>query len=108
MDADDAWIHLLQLGVGEAELRRQVAAQVVELALGAAREVAQHRARLGLRQVERDRALVAVEGLEELAVAGAEEMRPDVAADVAAFAQVLHLDYLGAEVGKGDRPPRAG
>ena len=108
MRAHDARVDLAQRIVGQAERGGLVAAQVVEQPVRAAREVAQHRAPAVAAQVERDRALVAVEGLEELAVARAEEVRADVAPDVAALAQVLDLDHLGAEIGEVDAARRAG
>src|SRR5262245_17088676 len=60
-------------------------------------------------EIERQALLVPVEGLEELAVFVAEEMRADVATDVAAVLVVLDLDHLGAEVGevRGAERPRA-
>src|SRR5688572_1825719 len=108
MGAHDARVHLAQRFVRESERRRLVAAQVIEHAIGAAREIAEHDAAGVVPQVERDRALVAVEGLEELAVARAEKVRSEVAAVVAALAQVLHLDHLGTEIGEVDRAGRAG
>jgi hypothetical protein len=51
-------------------------------------------------EVERRRSLVVVEGLEEMAVVLAEEMRPHGAGGVAALGAVLDLDHLGAEVGE--------
>src|SRR5262245_47921964 len=51
-------------------------------------------------EIERQALLVPVEGLEELAVFVPEEMRADVATDVAAVLVVLDLDHLGAEVGE--------
>ncbi len=100
MRADDARIGVLQRGVGHAEPRRLVAAQVVQHAVGAAHQVAQHRPALLRAQAERDRALVAVERLEEMAVVFAEEIRPDLARDVAALGRVFEFDHLGAHVGE--------
>src|SRR5687768_16581396 len=108
MRAHDARIDVTQRVVGEPEHRRLVAAQVVEHAVGAAREIAEYGAPAVAAQVERDRTLVAIEGLEELAVARAEEVGSDVAPHVAAFAQVLHLDHLGAEDGQVHGAGRAG
>src|SRR5262247_2505620 len=51
-------------------------------------------------EIERQALLVPVEGLEELAVFVPEEMRADVATDVAAVLVILDLDHLGAEVGE--------
>jgi hypothetical protein len=106
--ANDARVDVAQRVVGESERCRLVAAQVVEHAVGVAREVAEHGAAAVAAQVERDRALVAVEGLEELAVARAEEVRTDVAPDVAALAQVLHLDHFSPQIGEVHRAGRAG
>ena len=69
MRADDLGIDLLQLRVGEAELLRLVAAQVVEGRIGRAHQRGAARLRLRVLQVEREALLVAVEGLEEVAVA---------------------------------------
>src|SRR5581483_1394484 len=64
--------------------------------------------RAGVLEVQRHALLVAVEGLEEVAVAVAEEVRPNRAADVAALGRVLDLDHLGAEVGEQHAAERAG
>src|SRR5688572_783903 len=108
MCTNNFFVDVAQRFIRQAKLLRQVAPQVVEHALGGAREVAEHGAALRMLQVERDGALVPVEGLEELAVAPGEEMRTDLAAHVAALAQVLHLDHLGAEVGEVEGARRPG
>ncbi len=59
-------------------------------------------------EVERERLLVAIEGLEELAVVRAEEVRPDAARHVAAACPMLDLDHLGAHVGQMARAVRPG
>ena len=62
--------------------------------------------RLGMREVERDAALVVAERLEEERVLALLERR-HVAADVAAAARILDLDHVGAEVGEMHAAPRA-
>jgi hypothetical protein len=106
--ADEARIRCLQLRVGQADLRRHIAAQVVEQRVCARDQIAEHRRPLGMLQVQRDALLVAVEGMEKLAVLGREEMRPDPPADVAAIARILDLDHLCAEVGEVERAPGSG
>src|SRR3546814_13588195 len=59
-------------------------------------------------QVERHALLVGAPGLEILTVVGAEEMRADAAAGVAAGPGVLDLDHRGAEVGQIHRTVGAG
>ena len=98
---------MLEVGVAEAELLRLVAAQVREDASDTRTRSSRTAARLGLAEVERERALVAVEALEEERVL-ALLVRRDVARDVAADGRVLDLDHLGAEVGELHRPERAG
>ena len=109
MGADDGGVGVFQGGVVEAELFGEVAAQVVEHGVCAGDELAEHRHALGVLEVEGDAALVAVEGLVELAVAGAEHVRSDGAADVAAFGGVFDLDDVGAEIAEqlGAKWPRA-
>src|SRR5262245_35940801 len=109
MCAHDARVRLLQGRVGQAELRRQVAAQVVEHGVRFGCQRMEHRPPLRMLEIERQALLVPVEGLEELAVRVAEEMRADVTTDVAAVLVVLDLDHLGAEVGevRGAERPRA-
>ena len=57
-------------------------------------------------QIEGQRLLVAIEGLEDLAVVLAEEIRPDPARHVAAARAMLDLDHLGAHVGEMARAVR--
>ena len=59
-------------------------------------------------EVERERLLVAIEGLEELAVVRPKEIRPDAARHVAAACPMLDLDHLGAHVGEVARAVRPG
>jgi hypothetical protein len=75
---------MLQRVVGEAELRRLVAAGVVADRICSSDELVEDRLALRRLQVERQRALVEVEGLEEQAVVGTEEIGPSGAAGVAA------------------------
>src|SRR5207302_4839047 len=83
MGADDPRVGRCQRGIGQAELLRQVAAQVVEEGIGSGCEAVQHVARGGFLQIERDALLVAVEAVEELAVVAplalAEKEWPDMA-----------------------------
>ncbi len=92
----------------EAELRRQVTAQVVQDGIGLRHQPAEDLAAfLGL-QVQRQRALVAVERVEELARAVLQEMRADAAGHVAAVGGVLDLDHLGAQIGQQHGAERPG
>jgi len=104
MGADDLRVGGRQRGVGQPELLRQIAAQVVDKSVGIGGEAMQHLPRLRLLEIERDAFLVAVEAVEELAVVAplpiAEKERPDMAGHVAAIGRVLDLDHLGAEIGQ--------
>ena len=108
MRADDPGVDLAELRVGESELLRLVAAQVVEGRIRRAHEPVQNLFCPRVLEVERDALLVAVEGLEEVAVAVGEEMRTDRAADIAALGRVLDLDHLGAEVAQHHAAERPG
>ena len=105
--ADDPRVDVLQVVVGQPQLRRLVAAQVRVDDVGAAHQVLEDVARLRVAQVERDAPLVAVERLEEERVLALGERR-HVAADVAAGGRVLDLDHVGAEVGELQRAPGPG
>src|ERR1044072_3323684 len=107
MRADDLRIDVLQRIVSDAETLRLVAAQIVERGVGRSDEFVEDAARLRMLQVEREAALVAVECLEEMAVARPEVIRPDGAPDVAALRRVLDLDHLGAEIAQQHAAERA-
>src|SRR5581483_6136539 len=81
--AHDARVDVPERVVGEAETRRLVAAQVRVDDVHRAHEVLEDRAGVRVAQVERDRLLVAIEGLEEERALALLERR-DIAADVAA------------------------
>ena len=100
MNADDARVHVGQLRVGDAELGRKVAAQIVEHRITAFHELAKDLLALGMLEVEAEAALVAVEGFVEVAVARGEEQRSDRAPHIAALVEIFDLDHLGAEVGE--------
>jgi hypothetical protein len=106
--AEDARVRRPERGVVEAELLRLVAAQVVHDHVGGAHEAAKGGLALGALEVQRDALLVEVEGLEEVAVVGPEEVRSHAARGVAALFAALDLDDLGAEVGEVHRAERAG
>ena len=96
------------MGVGQAQLFRHVAAHVAGERIGRADQIVQDGPRLRLGQVQRQAFLVAVEAVEELAVAGREEVRADGAGHVAAVARVFDLDDLGALVGQEHGAERPG
>ncbi len=106
MRTHDGRIHVLQLVVGEAELHRQIAAQIVEHRVAGGDQ--QHFAAFGLLQVQRQAALVAVEGFEKVAIAFAEEMRANGAPHISTFAEVFDLDDFDAEVREMLRRERTG
>ncbi len=97
--ADDRRVDRAERLVGEPELRRKIAPQVVVDPVRDADEIVEHRPGLRMAQVERQRLLAAVEGLEVERVAVGLPGR-HVARDVAADRGVLDLDDLGAEVGE--------
>src|SRR5262249_44863073 len=100
MGADDSWIDPLKLCIGDPEPLGLIAAQVIEGGIGSAHQRVQHPRRLRMLQVERQALLVAVEGLEEMAVTIAKEMRAHPTADVAPLGPVLDLDDMRTEVGQ--------
>lgn len=100
MRAYDARIGRLQLIIGNAEPRRLIATQIVQHRVRRRRQVAQNALPLGRPQVQRHRALVAIERLEEVAVVLAKEVRPHRSADITAIARILDLDHLSAHVGE--------
>src|SRR5581483_4260650 len=93
--------------VGETKTRRLVAAQVRVDDVHRAHEVLEDLTGVRVAQVERDRLLVAIEGLEEERALALLERR-DIAADVAAGRRVLELDHLRAEIGELERAPGTG
>jgi hypothetical protein len=97
--ADDGGIDLAQRRVGEAELGRQIAAQVVVHGVGNTDQVVQDGLAVGMLEIEGERLLPAVERLEVERVA-AGRVRPHVASDVAPDGRILDLDDLGAQVGQ--------
>ena len=64
-DADEARVEVLEVREAEAQLLRLVAAQVRDHGVRDPDEVLEHAPRLGMPQIERERALVPVEALEE-------------------------------------------
>src|SRR5437764_13705935 len=68
MRADDLRIGRREIAVGQPELRRQIAAQIIEQRIRARRQPVQHLARRWLLQIEGETLFVAVEAVEELAV----------------------------------------
>ena len=78
-----AGLTLCEIGVADAQLLGPVAAQVAVDGVGGAHEILEDRARLRVREIERDAALVVAERLEEERVLALLEGR-HVAADVAA------------------------
>jgi hypothetical protein len=58
-------------------------------------------------KIDTDALFIAVEGLVEVTVTRTEEVRPDEPADITAFAWILDLDDLGAQIGEVKRSPRA-
>src|SRR6188768_2191036 len=71
--ADDVWLYVLECFVGDAELRGQVAAQIVEDAVGRSHERVENLLPARVLQIESDALLVAIESLKELAVARTEK-----------------------------------
>src|SRR6516165_9762846 len=105
MSADDTRIGLLEGRVIDSKLGRQVSPQIVEHSVGGANEIEEDAPALSAFQVDPDRALVPVEGLEELAISRAKKMWSDSAAEVSALRHVLDLDHFGSEVRQVQRTP---
>jgi hypothetical protein len=105
--ADDRRIDRLEVGVADAQPLGAVAAQVAVDGVCCPYHPLEDGARLGMREVERDAALVVAERLEEERVLALLERR-HVAAHVAAAAGILDLDHVRAEIGELHAAPRAG
>ena len=108
MRADDAWVRVLQRVVRQAQFVRLVATQIVHHRIGLSDQAAQDAQPFGVLQVQRQAALAAIERLMEMTVAGAEIVRPDGTADIAAFRRVFDFDDLGAEIGEQHAAERPG
>ncbi|MFO1427810.1 MAG: hypothetical protein U1F11_12735 [Steroidobacteraceae bacterium] len=106
--ADDARVGGGERRVGEAELVRLVAAQVVEHGVGGADQPVEHRLALGALEVQRHAALVEVQRLEVLAVVRTEPVGAHAARCIAALVAVLDLDDLRPEVGEVHRAEGTG
>ena len=98
--ADDLRIDALQRRIGQFQLVRLVAAQIVRNRVGGLHQRFERRAPVRRLQVEGDGLLALRERLEELRIALAQQVGPDRAGDVAAARRVLDLDHLGAEIGQ--------
>ena len=68
----------------------------------------QNAAGVGVLEVERQAFLVAVVGVEKMAVARPEAVRADGAPNVAAVGGIFDLDDLGAKIAQQHRAERAG
>ena len=108
MGADDPRVGRREIRIGQAQLARLVAAQVVHEGIRRRNEPMQHRLSVGVLEIEGQRALVAVEGLEDMRVLLAQVVRPQRAAGIAALGGVLDLDHVGAEIREVARGVRAG
>ena len=98
MQADDGGIDFLQAPKVEPQLRRHVAAQVVDHGM---RVLHQRMELLSvLLEIERDALFPEIETLEVLAVVLAEKARSGVPGDVTAGRGVLDLDHFRAEAGE--------
>lgn len=105
--ADDGRVEVLEVVVGDLDLRRDVAAQVRVDRVAGADEIFEDLASAGGSEVQRQAALVAVEGLEEQRVLTLVVGR-NVAPDVAAGGRLLDLEHVGTEVGEVDAAEGAG
>ena len=106
MRAHDPRVDRLQVVVAQAQLLGLVAAHVAEQAIGGRGQLSNTSRPFRMLEIEGQRPLVAIEGLEELAVVLAQEVRPDAARHVAAACPMLDLDHLGAHVGQMARAVR--
>ncbi len=103
---DQAGIDLRQHVVAEPELFERALAEVLDQHVGVAHHPQQHLLALGRLQVERDRALVAVQHQEGRR--HAVDARIAIAARIVAAVGLLDLDHVGAEVGQHHAAGRAG
>ena len=102
MDADDLLVDGSQGLVGESKLGRKVASEVVEYSVGTGHQAMEYLLSIVRLQIERDAALVTVEGLMEHAVTWRKRVvgMADMPPDIATLAGVLDLDDLGTQVGQ--------
>ncbi len=105
--AHDPRVEVAQIRVGDADLRRYVAPQVGEDRVAGPHQALEDSPAGRVLEIEGDRLLAAVEGLEEQRV-GVLGVRRHVAADVPARVRILDLDDLRAEIGEVLRAERTG
>ena len=104
--ADDARIDLGELVVAKAHALHHAGAEIVDDDVGVAHEIVDDRLAVGLAQIERDRALVAVEAAEHRIVEPVGIVGDRGAREIAG-AGPLDLDDVGAVVGEHLRRARA-
>ena len=108
MRADDRWIGCLQRFIGQTQLGRDIATQIVRHRMTAGDQLAQDGLPLGTAQIEGQGSFVQVEALEIQAFLLAQPVRPNPARRVtptlAVFVGRLDLDDIGTELGKKHRP----
>jgi hypothetical protein len=102
---DEARVLLAQLLVAQAQLVDAAELEVLDHHVALLRKVARDLLAFGRLQVERDRALVAVDAVEVGGLGLAHAQAP--VARVVAAARVLDLDHLGAHVGQHHAAPGA-
>ena len=100
MRADDARVDFLQRFISQAKLVRLITAQIIQHRIRMAHQLAQNRHAFGVFQIQRKAALVAVEGVMEMAIAWAEMIRPDGTPHITTFGWVFNFDDLSAHIGK--------
>jgi hypothetical protein len=108
MHAHDTRVHVRQLRIGNSELGRQVAAQIVEHGIAAFDELAKNLLTFRVLQIEPETPFIAIECLVKLTIPRSEKQRPHGSPDVATVIEILDLDHLRSEVGEMLRAERAG
>ena len=73
-----------------------------------AHQLAENRHAFRVFQIEREAALIAVEGMMEMAIARPKIIRPDGTPHIATLGRVFDLDDLSTHIGKQHGPERPG
>ncbi len=109
MGADNGRVVGCQIRVTQAQLFRLIATQVVGQSVRRGHQLVKYSPAVRVFQIQAERAFVAIEGLEKLAVVVAQVIGPHRPGHIAPRLPVFDLDQIRAQVGQKARTvgPRA-